>query len=84
MITIDTHEITDATAWRCLVASERTNASLSVKPTSSCWVTRCATQLTKRAASTAPISSKMIRRPLVMIHVADVAAPEVVPALRHR
>jgi hypothetical protein len=40
MMTIDTQEITDATAWRCLVASERTNASLSAKPTSSRRVTR--------------------------------------------
>ena len=28
-IATDTHEITDATAWRCLVLSERTNWSLS-------------------------------------------------------
>src|SRR5271157_4424774 len=67
MIAIETQEITDATAWRCLVASERTNASLSAKPTSSCRVTSCATQETKRAASTAPISSMTIRRPRVMI-----------------
>src|SRR5271166_6849438 len=68
MMTIDTQEITDATACRCLVASERTSASLKVKPSSSCRVTRCATQLTKRAASTAAISTMTIRRPRVMIH----------------
>ena len=28
-IATDTHEITDATAWRCLVLSERTSWSLS-------------------------------------------------------
>ena len=68
MITIDTHWITDATAWRCLVASERTKASLSAKPTSSCRVTCWATQVTKRTASTAAINSMAIRRPRVMIH----------------
>src|ERR1700739_3939331 len=68
MRTIDTHWITEATAWRCFVASERTRASLSVKPTSRCRVTCCATQLTKRVASTAAISNMAIRRPRVIIH----------------
>src|SRR6516165_10235831 len=68
MITIDTHWITDATACRCLVASERTRASLSAKPSSRCRVTCWATQVTNRAASTAAISSMTIRRPRVMIH----------------
>ena len=68
MRTIDTHWITDATAWRCLVASERTSASLSAKPTSSRRVTRSATQVTRRTASTAPISSMPMCRPRVMTH----------------
>ena len=37
--TTDTQEITEATAWRCLVASERTSASLAAKPQSSRRVT---------------------------------------------
>src|ERR1700739_3275487 len=68
MMTIDTHWITDATAWRCLVASERTRASLSAKPASSCRVTFWATQGTKRTANTTAMSSMTIRRPRVMIH----------------
>src|ERR1700758_1442511 len=68
MRTIDTHWITEATAWRCFVASERTRASLSVNPTSRCRVTCWATHVTKRVASTAAISSMTIRRPRVMIH----------------
>lgn len=68
MMTTDTQEITEATAWRCLEASERTSASLSAKPRLSCRVTCCATQLTNLAASTAAISTMAIRRPLVMIH----------------
>src|SRR6185312_873054 len=68
MMTTDTQEITDATAWRCLDASERTSASLSAKPRLSCRVTCWATQLTNRAASIAAISTMAIRRPLVMIH----------------
>src|SRR5271166_1687352 len=68
IMTIDTHWITDATACRCLVASDRTRASLSAKPSSSCRVTCWATQVTKRTASTAAIRSITIRRPRVMIH----------------
>src|ERR1700739_3361528 len=68
IMTIDTHWITDATAYRCLVASERTKASLSAKPSSSCRVTCWATQVTKRTAKTAAITSMTIRRPRVMIH----------------
>ena len=60
MSTTDTQEITEATACRCLVASERTSASLSVKPTSIRSVTFWAAQVTNRAASTAPISSIMM------------------------
>lgn len=66
--TTDTHEITEATAWRCLEASERTSASLAWKPCSSLRVTRRAAQVMNREASTAPISSRTIRKPLVMTH----------------
>ena len=82
MITIDTHWITDATAWRCLVASERTKASLSAKPSSSCRVTCWATQVTKRTASTAAMKQHDDLQTPGDDPSTDFAAPEVVPALR--
>ena len=62
-IATDTHEITDATAWRCLVLSERTSWSLSSYSASMRRTILLAAQLMNRAASRPPIIRRAIRRP---------------------
>ena len=51
----DTHEITEATAWRCLALSVRTSWSVSWYSASMRRTTRRADQLMNRAASKPPI-----------------------------
>src|ERR1700744_5081221 len=68
MRTMDTHWTTDANACRCLLASDRTSASLSTKRSSSCRAIWSATQVTNRTANMTTITSMITRRPRVMIH----------------
>ena len=81
---IDTQEMTEATAWRCLALSVRTSWSLSRKSASMRLVIFCADQLMNRAASSEKMMSRVIFRPRVMNPLADAAPPEVMPALRGR
>ena len=57
-------ETTEASAWRCLLASERTSASLCVNERSSRRVILCAPQLMKRTRIIAPRTAMTICRPL--------------------
>ena len=81
---IDTQEMTEATAWRCLALSVRTSWSLSRKSASIRLVIFCADQLMNRAANSEKMMIRVIFRPLVENPLADAAPPEVMPALRGR
>ena len=65
---IDTQEMTEATAWRCLALSVRTSWSLSRKSASIRLVIFCADQLMNRAANSEKMMIRVIFRPLVRIH----------------
>ena len=81
--TIDTQEITDATAWRCLALSERTSASLSRNVGVERRAICCGDPVDEPGRQHRDDQHHgTIRRPRVMIQSPMLAAPEVVPALR--
>ena len=62
MSTMETQATISATAWRCLLDSERTSSSSSGSVTMRS-VTRSRTQATNRPRRTAPSTSRTISRP---------------------